>query len=108
MTLYDELVARGLIAQVTNEEEIKKMRYDNGIKAENKMVHTTAAEFAASTPYYYSVFGGECEAKETTGRKKVLVLGSGPIRIGKCIEFDYCSVHASCAFYKAGFVSFFM
>ena len=60
-------------------------------------------KFAASTPYYYSVFGGECEAKETTGRKKVLVLGSGPIRIGQGIEFDYCSVHATWAFSKAGY-----
>ena len=69
-----------VIARLTGktEEEIKKMRYDNGIKAVYKMVDTCAAEFAASTPYYYSVFGGECEAKETTGRKKVLVLGSGP------------------------------
>ena len=58
---------------------------------------------AASTPYYYSVFGGECEAKETTGRKKVLVLGSGPIRIGQGIEFDYCSVHATWAFSRAGY-----
>ena len=85
------------------EEEIKKMRYDNGIKAVYKMVDTCAAEFAASTPYYYSVFGGECEAVETKGRKKVLVLGSGPIRIGQGIEFDYCSVHATWAFAKAGY-----
>ena len=93
-----------VIARLTGktEEEIKKMRYDNGIKAVYKMVDTCAAEFAASTPYYYSVFGGECEAKETTGRKKVLVLGSGPIRIGQGIEFDYCSVHATWAFSKAG------
>ena len=86
-----------------SEEEIKKMRYDNGIKAVYKMVDTCAAEFAASTPYYYSVFGGECEAVETKGRKKVLVLGSGPIRIGQGIEFDYCSVHATWAFAKAGY-----
>ena len=94
-----------VIARLTGktEEEIKKMRYDNGIKAVYKMVDTCAAEFAASTPYYYSVFGGECEAKETTGRKKVLVLGSGPIRIGQGIEFDYCSVHATWAFSKAGY-----
>ena len=94
-----------VIARLTgkSEEEIKKMRYDNGIKAVYKMVDTCAAEFAASTPYYYSVFGGECEAKETTGRKKVLVLGSGPIRIGQGIEFDYCSVHATWAFSKAGY-----
>ena len=94
-----------VIARLTGktEEEIKKMRYDNGIKAVYKRVDTCAAEFAASTPYYYSVFGGECEAKETTGRKKVLVLGSGPIRIGQGIEFDYCSVHATWAFSEAGY-----
>ena len=85
------------------EEEIKQMRYDNGIVAVYKMVDTCAAEFAASTPYYYSVYGGECEAKETKDRKKVLVLGSGPIRIGQGIEFDYCSVHATWAFSKAGY-----
>ena len=85
------------------EEEIKKLRYDNGIVAVYKMVDTCAAEFAASPPYYYSVFGGECEARRTEGRKKVLVLGSGPIRIGQGIEFDYCSVHATWAFSKAGY-----
>lgn len=84
------------------EEEIKKLRYDNGIVAVYKMVDTCAAEFAASTPYYYSVFGGECEARRTEGRKKVLVLGSGPIRIGQGIEFDYCSVHATWAFFQGG------
>ena len=94
-----------VIARITGktEEEIKKMRYDNGIVAVYKMVDTCAAEFEASTPYYYSVFGGECEAQETKGRKKVLVLGSGPIRIGQGIEFDYCSVHATWAFSKAGY-----
>ena len=93
------------IARLTGkkEEEIKQMRYDNGIVAVYKMVDTCAAEFAASTPYYYSVYGGECEAKETKDRKKVLVLGSGPIRIGQGIEFDYCSVHATWAFSKAGY-----
>jgi carbamoyl-phosphate synthase large subunit len=85
------------------EADIKKMRYDNNIVAVYKMVDTCAAEFAASTPYYYSVYGGECEAKKTEGKKKVLVLGSGPIRIGQGIEFDYCSVHATWAFEKAGF-----
>jgi len=87
----------------TAEADIKKMRYDNGIVAVYKMVDTCAAEFSASTPYYYSVFGGECEAKKTEGKKKVLVLGSGPIRIGQGIEFDYCSVHATWAFEKAGY-----
>ncbi len=85
------------------EEDIKKMRYDNGIVAAYKMVDTCAAEFDASTPYYYSVYGSENEAVETNPPKKVLVLGSGPIRIGQGIEFDYCSVHATWAFSKAGY-----
>lgn len=67
------------------------------------MVDTCAAEFEASTPYYYSVYGGENEAVETNARKKVLVLGSGPIRIGQGIEFDYCSVHATWAFSREGY-----
>ena len=84
-----------VIAELTGktEEEIKQMRYANGIVAAYKMVDTCAAEFAAETPYYYSVYGSENEAAETTPQKKVLVLGSGPIRIGQGIEFDYCSVH---------------
>lgn len=85
------------------ESDIKAMRYENGITAVFKIVDTCAAEFAASTPYYYSVFGGESEAYPTRDRKKVLVLGSGPIRIGQGIEFDYCSVHATWAFSKAGY-----
>ncbi len=85
------------------EADIKKMRYDNGIIAAFKMVDTCAAEFEASTPYYYSVYGSENEALETNPPKKVLVLGSGPIRIGQGIEFDYCSVHATWAFSKAGY-----
>ncbi|MDE5804620.1 MAG: carbamoyl-phosphate synthase large subunit [Lachnospiraceae bacterium] len=85
------------------ESDIKAMRYENGITAVFKIVDTCAAEFAASTPYYYSVFGGESEACPTRDRKKVLVLGSGPIRIGQGIEFDYCSVHATWAFSKAGY-----
>ena len=86
-----------------SEEEIKKLRYRNGIVAAYKMVDTCAAEFEASTPYYYSVYGSENEAVETNPPKKVLVLGSGPIRIGQGIEFDYCSVHATWAFAKAGY-----
>ncbi|HBN57264.1 MAG TPA: carbamoyl-phosphate synthase large subunit, partial [Lachnospiraceae bacterium] len=69
-------------------DEIKQMRYDNNIVAAYKMVDTCAAEFEAATPYYYSVYGGENEAAETNPPKKVLVLGSGPIRIGQGIEFD--------------------
>ncbi len=83
--------------------EIKKRRRENGITAAYKMVDTCAAEFAAQTPYYYSVYGGENEVPETKGQKKVLVLGSGPIRIGQGIEFDYCSVHATWAFARAGY-----
>ncbi len=94
-----------VIARLTgrSEEEIKKMRYDNNIVAAFKMVDTCAAEFEASTPYYYSCFDGVNEAVETNPPKKVLVLGSGPIRIGQGIEFDYCSVHATWAFSKAGY-----
>ena len=94
-----------VIARLTGkaEEEIKQMRYENGITAVYKMVDTCAAEFAAETPYYYSVFGGENEAEESNDRKKVLVLGSGPIRIGQGIEFDFCSVHCTWAFAKEGF-----
>ena len=94
-----------VIAQLTGktEAEIRAMRYDNGIVASYKMVDTCAAEFDAATPYYYSVYGSENEAEETSGRKKVLVLGSGPIRIGQGIEFDFCSVHCTWAFSKAGY-----
>ena len=94
-----------VIARLTGktETEIRAMRYDNGIVASYKMVDTCAAEFDAATPYYYSVYGSENEAEETSGRKKVLVLGSGPIRIGQGIEFDFCSVHCTWAFSKAGY-----
>ncbi|MCI8561559.1 MAG: carbamoyl-phosphate synthase large subunit [Dorea sp.] len=93
------------IAALTGREEsvICSMRYENGITAAYKMVDTCAAEFAAETPYYYSVYGGENEVEQTTGRKKVLVLGSGPIRIGQGIEFDFCSVHCTWAFSKEGY-----
>ncbi|MBO5451579.1 MAG: carbamoyl-phosphate synthase large subunit [Lachnospiraceae bacterium] len=94
-----------VIAKLTgkSETEIRQIRYDNGIVAAFKMVDTCAAEFEAATPYYYSVFGSENEAVETRPEKKVLVLGSGPIRIGQGVEFDYCSVHATWAFSKAGY-----
>ena len=96
----DNVIAR-LNGKMT-EEEVRKMRYDNGIVAAYKMVDTCAAEFDAMTPYYYSVYGSENEAVETKDRNKVLVLGSGPIRIGQGVEFDYCSVHATWAFAKEG------
>ena len=84
-------------------DEIKQMRYDNNIVAAYKMVDTCAAEFEAETPYYYSVYGGEDEAIETKPQKKVLVLGSGPIRIGQGIEFDFCSVHCTWSFKEEGY-----
>lgn len=96
------------IAKLTGrtEEDIRSLKAENGIRAVYRMVDTCAAEFAASTPYYYSVYGGENENGDSgagSGRKKVLVLGSGPIRIGQGIEFDYCSVHATWAFSQAGY-----
>ena len=97
---FPDNVIAGLTGK--NEQDIKQMRYDNGIIAAYKMVDTCAAEFAAETPYYYSVFGSENEAAETKPQKKVLVLGSGPIRIGQGVEFDYCSVHCTWAFAKEG------
>ena len=86
-----------------SEQDIHQMRKDNGIVAAFKMVDTCAAEFAAETPYYYSCFGSENEAAFTNDRKKVLVLGSGPIRIGQGIEFDFCSVHSTWAFSREGY-----
>ncbi len=94
-----------IIAKLTGktEKEIYNMRMYYGITAAYKMVDTCAAEFAAETPYYYSVYGSENEVEETKGKKKVLVLGSGPIRIGQGIEFDFCSVHCTWAFAKEGY-----
>ena len=94
-----------VIARLTgiSQDQVKKQRYDNDIRAAYKMVDTCAAEFAAETPYYYSCFGSYNEAEQTNGRKKVLVLGSGPIRIGQGIEFDFCSVHSTWAFSKEGY-----
>lgn len=94
-----------VIAKLTGktEEQIKSLRKEFGITAAYKMVDTCAAEFEASTPYYYSVYGGENEADGKTDKKKVLILGSGPIRIGQGIEFDFCSVHCTWAFEKEGY-----
>ena len=94
-----------VIAKLTGKtaEEIKALRKEYGITTGFKMVDTCAAEFEASTPYYYSAYCTDNEAIETRPEKKVLVLGSGPIRIGQGIEFDYCSVHSTWAFKKAGY-----
>ena len=96
----DKVIAR-LVGKT--EKEIRKMRYDYGITASFKMVDTCAAEFDAATPYYYSCFDGENEVVEDNSKKKVMILGSGPIRIGQGIEFDYCSVHSTWAFARKGY-----
>ena len=96
----DNVIAR-LVGMT--EQEVHDLRHSYGITASYKMVDTCAAEFAAETPYYYSVFGSENEVEKTSGKKKVLVLGSGPIRIGQGIEFDFCSVHCTWAFGKEGY-----
>ena len=82
-----------VIAQITGkkEKEIKELRYGYGIHASYKIVDTCAAEFEAETPYYYSCYDGESEVEVDENKKKIMVLGSGPIRIGQGIEFDYCS-----------------
>lgn len=87
----DSVIAR--LATVS-ENDVKKIKKDNNIKAAFKIVDTCAAEFEASTPYYYSCYGSENELSCDNNKKKIMVLGSGPIRIGQGIEFDYCSVHS--------------
>lgn len=94
-----------VIAELTGktEQEVKQLRYKWGITAAFKMVDTCAAEFASETPYYYSCFDGVNEVENTSDRKKIMVLGSGPIRIGQGIEFDYCSVHSVWALKNEGY-----
>lgn len=94
-----------VIAEWTNktEQEIKELRYKWGITAAFKMVDTCAAEFASETPYYYSCFDGVNEVEDISDQKKIMVLGSGPIRIGQGIEFDYCSVHSVWALKNEGY-----
>ena len=100
MEFPDVLIAK---LSKTEESRIRELRKAYQIEAAYKMVDTCAAEFASETPYYYSVYDGKNEAKVTAGRKKVLVLGSGPIRIGQGIEFDFCSVHCTWAFKEQGY-----
>ena len=94
-----------VIARFTGktEEEIRDMRYEWDITAAFKMVDTCAAEFASETPYYYSCFDSINEVEDNTKKKKIMVLGSGPIRIGQGIEFDYCSVHSVWALEEEGY-----
>jgi carbamoyl-phosphate synthase large subunit len=91
------------IALVTGKEErtIRNMRSARNLKATFKMVDTCAAEFEAATPYFYSTYETECEARSSTN-KKVIVVGAGPIRIGQGIEFDYCCVHGALALKEEG------
>ena len=83
-------------------QAIKEKRTELGITVTYKMVDTCAAEFEAVTPYYYSTYDRHTEVK-ASDRKKVLVIGSGPIRIGQGIEFDYCSVHSVWALREEGY-----
>ena len=94
-----------VIAQITGkkEKEIKEIRYGYGIHASYKIVDTCAAEFEAETPYYYSCYDGESEVEVDENKKKIMVLGSGPIRIGQGIEFDYCSVHSTWTLKNKGY-----
>ena len=94
-----------VIAQITGKtkKEIHDLRFEYAIHPAFKMVDTCAAEFEASTPYYYSCYDGSCEVDATRTRKKVMVLGSGPIRIGQGVEFDYCSVHSTWALSESGY-----
>ncbi len=94
-----------VIAQITGkkEKEIKELRYGYGIYASYKIVDTCAAEFEAETPYYYSCYDGESEVEVDENKKKIMVLGSGPIRIGQGIEFDYCSVHSTWTLKNKGY-----
>ena len=94
-----------VIAQITGkkEKEIKELRYGYGIHASYKIVDTCAPEFEAETPYYYSCYDGESEVEVDENKKKIMVLGSGPIRIGQGIEFDYCSVHSTWTLKNKGY-----
>ncbi|MDD1767314.1 MAG: carbamoyl-phosphate synthase large subunit, partial [Methanomassiliicoccales archaeon] len=91
------------IAMLTNStpERVRELRKSLGIASTYKMVDTCAAEFAAATPYFYSTYETECEAKKSD-RKKVVIIGAGPIRIGQGIEFDYCCVHGVMALQEEG------
>ncbi|MBD2846264.1 carbamoyl-phosphate synthase large subunit [Paenibacillus sp. IB182496] len=97
-----ELRSSGKAGSLTTEQEIRTHRQASGLKPVYKMVDTCAAEFEATTPYYYSTYETENEVTPTT-KEKVLVLGSGPIRIGQGIEFDYSTVHAVWAIQDAGY-----
>ncbi|WP_138493196.1 carbamoyl-phosphate synthase large subunit [Paenibacillus pinistramenti] len=97
-----ELRKQGGFSSLTAEKEVRSFRLDNGLRPVYKMVDTCAAEFEATTPYYYSTYETENEVTDSE-KQKVVVLGSGPIRIGQGIEFDYSTVHAVWAIQNAGY-----
>ena len=92
------------IAEITGKtpDEVRTMRISDGILPRYKMVDTCAAEFEAATPYYYSTFHAQEDEVKVSKARKVIVLGSGPIRIGQGVEFDYCSVHSVWALREMG------
>lgn len=98
---YTDKVIAALVGK--KEEDIKNQRLQNNIVANYKLVDTCSAEFEAKTPYYYSSYDEENESIDSGNHKKIVVLGSGPIRIGQGIEFDYCSVHSVLALRKLGY-----
>lgn len=102
MGFLDEEIARLTGKDI---EEIETLRKENNVHASFKIVDTCAAEFEAQTPYYYSTYGEECEMQKDPQKESIIVLGSGPIRIGQGIEFDYCSVHAAWAIRENGYES---
>jgi len=97
-----ELRTQALLDSYTKEQEVREYRQQQGLRPVYKMVDTCAAEFEASTPYYYSTYETENEVTPSN-KEKVVVLGSGPIRIGQGIEFDYSTVHAVWAIQNAGY-----
>src|SRR4029077_16473019 len=90
------------LAARATDKQVRDLRTKHGIIPTYRLVDTCAAEFEAYTPYYYSTYGDENERRES-GKRKIMILGGGPNRIGQGIEFDYCCVHAAFALRELGF-----